>query len=66
MESNKDRRDTSQRRSYRILNDDKEKEAAEISNSFEATSWYFTILGEVNYTILMSCNLWVLYIEIID
>ena len=34
-----------------ILKDDKEKETTELSNSFEITNWYFTILGEVDYTI---------------
>ena len=61
MESNKNK-GTEVRKDLtaQILKDDKEKEATELSNSFETTSWYFTILGEVNYTILMSCNLWVL------
>ena len=61
MESNKDRR-TQVRQDFtvNILKDDKEKEATELSNLFETTSWYFTILGQVDYTILMSCQLWIL------
>ena len=43
-----------------ILKDDKEKEVTELTNSFETTNWYFTILGQVDYTILMSCHLWIL------
>ena len=31
-----------------ILKDDKEKEATELYNSFKTTSWYFTILEQVD------------------
>ena len=49
MESNKDRRDTSQTRSYSSNFERWEgKEATELSNSFETTNWYFTILGQVD------------------
>ena len=61
MESNKDRRtEVREDLTVKILKDDKEKEATELSNSFETTCWYFTILGQVDYIILMNCHLWIL------
>ena len=61
MESNRiERTEVRQDLTVNILKDNKEKEATELSNSFETTSWYFTILGQVDYTILMSSHLWIL------